>query len=545
MLSFNNGTSGVLLQTFFMLAVQNQNDSNDIESNTLYYQQIGKEINATKCYGAYGCFPISAPWTSEHRPVSLFPEYPEKISPGFWLYKTLDQEIPFIFDLDDIDTVQKSEMNVHQPIYVITHGYLEAGNRLWIRTLRRELLKREACSVIVIDWGGGSSPPYTQAVANIRLVGAMMAHLLEMVSWVTGAQKLDHVHVIGHSLGAHLSGYIGYALLKQFNLTLGRITGLDPAEPHFAHAGKPVRLTPEAAKYVDVIHTDANGFIHGGLGIIERVGHVDFYPNGGTDQPGCGKGMVEYISAEQGSFVAGLRRFLGCNHVRSYEFFTESISSQCEFLAITCESYEAFKNGSCFECEKGGNHCIKFGYHSRKWYQTLVKQRKIKDEDTLALYMMTNPASPFCRGHYRITVTISNTNESKVHGGEIGQLWFTAHSRLDENNKGAGANSGRFALNNGRYHEPGVTYRTVVPATAINDIKAVTLEWQYHSSMFNPLTWRLLTAPRIYVTRVTIDSLESGKSITVCPKQVNKPLITHSEQVWLPTYCTKVTNKSN
>lgn len=538
MLSFNNGTSGILLKTFFMLAVQNQNHTNDIESNTLYYQKIGKEINATKCYGVYGCFPISTPWTSEHRPVSLFPEYPDKISPGFWLYKTYDQEIPFVFNLDDFDTVQKSGMNVHEPIYVITHGYLEAGNRPWIKTMRTELLKRESCSVIVIDWGGGSSPPYTQAVANIRLVGAMMAHLLEMVSWATGPQKLDHVHVIGHSLGAHLSGYIGYALLKQFNLTLGRITGLDPAEPHFAQAGKPVRLTPEAAKYVDVIHTDANGFIHGGLGIIERVGHVDFYPNGGTDQPGCGKGMVEYISAEQGSFVQGLRRFLGCNHVRSYEFFTESISSQCAFMAITCESYEAFKNGSCFECEKGGNHCIKFGYHSRKWYQKLVKERRIKDKDTLALYMMTNPVSPFCRGHYRLTVTISNTNESKVHGGEIGQLWFIVHSRLDESNKGAGANSGRFALNDGRYHEPGATYRTVVPATAINDLKAVTLEWQYHSSMFNPLTWRLLSAPRIYVTRVTIDSLESGKSITVCPKHVNKPLITHSDQVWLPTYCT-------
>lgn len=82
--------------------------------------------------------------------------------------------------------------------------------------MRTELLKRESCSVIVIDWGGGSSPPYTQAVANIRLVGAMMAHLLEMVSWATGPQKLDHVQVIGHSLGAHLSGYIGYALQKVY-----------------------------------------------------------------------------------------------------------------------------------------------------------------------------------------------------------------------------------------------------------------------------------------------------------------------------------------
>lgn len=80
--------------------------------------------------------------------------------------------------------------------------------------MRLELLKHEPCTVIIVDWGGGSSPPYSQAVANVRLVGAMMAHLMEMISHHTGSLKLDHVHVIGHSLGAHLSGYIGYTLQR-------------------------------------------------------------------------------------------------------------------------------------------------------------------------------------------------------------------------------------------------------------------------------------------------------------------------------------------
>lgn len=33
-------------------------------------------------------------------------------------------------------------------------------------------------TVIGVDWRGGSSPPYTQAVANIRLVGVIAAHLI-------------------------------------------------------------------------------------------------------------------------------------------------------------------------------------------------------------------------------------------------------------------------------------------------------------------------------------------------------------------------------
>lgn len=85
---------------------------------------------------------------------------------------------------------------------------------LQISNIASTLLEREDCNVIVINWNGGSSPPYTQAVANIRLVGAMTAYLLGDIAKHTGQLKLDHVHAIGHSLGAHLCGYIGYTLQK-------------------------------------------------------------------------------------------------------------------------------------------------------------------------------------------------------------------------------------------------------------------------------------------------------------------------------------------
>lgn len=278
-----------------------------------------------------------------------------------------------------------------------------------------ELQKREKCTVIVVDWQGGSSPPYTQAVANIRLVGAMAAHLLEMIAAHTGNLHLDHVHLIGHSLGAHLSGYIGYTLqrvsffattwkqrslcllFQDFNMTVGRISGLDPAEPHFAKASAPVRLGPSAAKFVDVIHTDASAFIRGGLGIIEKVGHVDFYPNGGTEQPGCDRGVVQYINQEQGSFFKGMRRFLGCNHVRSYEIFTESVNSPCPFMAISCGSFKEFKDGKCFKCDSKEHQCIKFGFQSFKSYKKLVQHKEIKPEERVVLYSMTSAEPPFCR----------------------------------------------------------------------------------------------------------------------------------------------------
>lgn len=59
------------------------------------------------------------------------------------------------------------------------------------------------------------------------------------------------VHMIGHSLGAHTAGYAGERIAG-----LGRITGLDPAEPYFQGMPSFVRLDPTDAKLVDVIHTD-------------------------------------------------------------------------------------------------------------------------------------------------------------------------------------------------------------------------------------------------------------------------------------------------
>lgn len=56
-----------------------------------------------------------------------------------------------------------------------------------------------------------------------------------------------------------------------------RITGLDPA---FIGSDS---LQSRYARFVDIIHTDPNGF-----GTRNNYGHVDFWPNHGhMVQPGC------------------------------------------------------------------------------------------------------------------------------------------------------------------------------------------------------------------------------------------------------------------
>lgn len=103
--------------------------------------------------------------------------------------------------------------------------------------------------------------------------------------------NLMRTHVIGFSLGAHVSGFAGAELPG-----LSRITGLDPAGPLFEAQHPKVRLDSSDAEFVDVIHSNGENLILGGLGSWQPMGHVDYYPNGGRVQTGCSNLFVGAVT---------------------------------------------------------------------------------------------------------------------------------------------------------------------------------------------------------------------------------------------------------
>lgn len=67
-----------------------------------------------------------------------------------------------------------------------------------------------------------------------------------------------------------------------------RISALDPANQFFEGTDPRARVDPGDADFVDVMHTDIGVVAALSFGIIAPCGDIDFYVNGGENQPGCG-----------------------------------------------------------------------------------------------------------------------------------------------------------------------------------------------------------------------------------------------------------------
>ncbi|XP_059168285.1 inactive pancreatic lipase-related protein 1-like [Physella acuta] len=274
--------------------------------------------------------------------------------------------------------------------------------------MKDELLKQGDYNVILVDWSGGNKPPYTQATANTRVVGAQIAQLINQISAIFSTPA-KNFHVIGHSLGAHISGYAGERVPG-----LGRITGLDPAGPYFENTPAIVRLDPTDALFVDVIHTDAGTLLTFNLGIMQAVGHVDFYPNGGHNQPGCIQSPI--TSIDQWGLIDGANEFVICNHMRAIRLFTESINSSCRFKSYPCASELNFVR---FEAE----------YYQGKHYRDLKLNITRRFE-----------AEYYQGKHYR-DLKLNITRET-LHQGALNVMSRGADGTLDSGNTRAYRDSG-------------------------------------------------------------------------------------------------------
>lgn len=346
------------------------------------------------CYDGYGCFTNDPPFSgSLARPVGLLPQKPSTIQTRFFLYTRNNP-------LDRVEVSSNSTtslFNPYLPTKLIIHGFIHDSLRYWVLNIKDALLEKGDFNVITVDWSKANGLPYTQATANTQIVGVDIAILLQSFASRFN-MVLDQFHIIGHSLGAHIAGYAG----KRLQGRLGRITGLDPAGPYFENTDPVVRLDKSDAKFVDCIHSDGASTINLGFGLLQPLGHVDFYPNGGKNQPNCPADSDKILQGflNLATFdLSGVKDSFSCSHDAAHLFFLDSIKhTNCEYVAFPCESYEKFSNGECLEC--GPEGCNQAG----------IKATPYKDKGML--FYTTRSADkdsyPYC--HHLLKVTLSSNN---------------------------------------------------------------------------------------------------------------------------------------
>jgi len=175
-------------------------------------------------------------------------------------------------------------------------------------------------NVIFIDWSEGAQTiNYLAARNRVSAVGELVASYIDFLVQ-NNLLTLSRTSLIGFSLGAHIAGMTGK------NVRSGRVNaiiGLDPAGPLFSMNSPDARLNRGDAVYVESIHTNG-GLL--GAGIADRISNADFWPNGGSSQPGCLTAI--------------------CHHNRAVDLYVESIIDN-RFWANVCDTVRDAERERC------------------------------------------------------------------------------------------------------------------------------------------------------------------------------------------------------
>lgn len=443
----------------------------------LLYLLIGVSYAAEICFNELGCFDDLPPWGgTSQRPITILPWHHEEIGTRFLLFT---QKNRYYQEIKTDENIQVSNYSGLKKTRFIIPGYLEKDDEDWPQEMCKVMVKSENVNCIAVEWKKGAKTLYAQAANNARVVAAQVA---TMITFLMGnyKQKADKFHIIGHSLGAHVAGDVGSRIPG-----LARITGLDPAEPYFQDTDSSVHLDASDAAFVDVIHTDGLPFNSKlGLGVSQPVGHIDFYPNGGQLMPGCSanKGRPSDLDA----IWEGTKKFDACNHIRAYQYYSDSIVTPEGFVGFPCSDMDSFAVGNCFPC--ADSTCPLMGHHADKFTVT--------DGISKTKYFLnTGRSKPFDRYSYRVTVTLDGPSWPN-----LGFMYVALAGKRDTTKE--------HQLHVGTL-KPGRTYDVLINAEVdVGDVTEVKFRWNNH--IFNPMK------PRYGAAKVVLQRGKDKKIVLFC-----------------------------
>lgn len=232
--------------------------------------------------------------------------------------------------LDDPDL--GSKLNLAKPIAFLTHGWLDNTTRVWFRKTVQDMIKFGDSNVCGVNWARLAQ--YDYRIAAVKHVPIVSGYLTKFITFLLNSgMPLDNVTLVGHSMGAQISGQVGL----NFNGKIPQIFGLDPAGPMFTapvDRGLRYRLDKSDAKYVQMIITS-----RGTIGVRVGDGHENFYPNGGdAPMPNC----VLPLTNDAEFFDQ-----IMCSHLHATSLYRFSLNPALVYNARRCLNYGSYRLGLC------------------------------------------------------------------------------------------------------------------------------------------------------------------------------------------------------
>lgn len=245
----------------------------------------------------------------------------------FYLYTRSNPEDGYVIKASEPENIANSPFDPTKKNLFISHGWTNSHESNVIKYIKPAALEANDINVFVVDWYSLAKHFYPTAKSAVPSVGQIHAdfilYLIEKYQLVP-----KDFYLVGHSLGAHVAGCAGSAVQKAIS-SVASIVGLDPAAPLYLLIDKDIIIDESDGDVVHIIHANTNF-----LGIKSSIGDADYFPNGGGVQPGCGVDV-----------------FGSCSHRRAYQLFAESLNN-FGFKAVECDSYSAFKKGTCDDNKK-------------------------------------------------------------------------------------------------------------------------------------------------------------------------------------------------
>ncbi|KAM4675101.1 hepatic triacylglycerol lipase [Discoglossus pictus] len=442
--------------------------------------------------------------------------------PKFQLYNSgRDEDFCQIVTLQS-KTLESCSFNASLPLVMIIHGWSVDGiMESWIGKMAAAFKSREEpINVIVVDWLSSALDHYPKAVRKTRIIGIEIA---EFVEWLEASihYPKSKVHLIGYSLGAHISGFAGSFIKNEKKI--GRITGLDPAGPMFEGTSSTERLSPDDAEFVDVIHTYTQEQMGVSIGIDEPVGHYDFYPNGGIYQPGCEIHNLHIHIAEYG--FNAIPQTIKCSHERSVHLFIDSLLNEDkQSMGYHCKDFSTFEKGMCLSCRKG--RCNTLGYNIKK--KALLRRRR--------LFFLTLKKMPYKVYHYQFKILfISQFSQEDLNPT------FTVSLT------GAMQDVANIPLTPINGMKGNKTYTFLVTLdTDIGDLLEVKFRWEgvnlwtnIMNSVQTLIPWSSTDIPGLLIKTIKVKSGDTQKKMTFCSQDVdNVKVISGKEKTFVK--CTNI-----